>query len=186
MENLAQPQPRPGASASAVQSGSQEVSPERPGHVSRASFDLSNVAQSTGFLAESAFSNLRKSLAAQRPLNFTTVPEGKQSPQPDRERELKPVSVTKPTLEDRLRASFAIGEASNATTPDAISHSPSPKPGSTSVLGNIANAPILSPKSTPLPDSPLLISSPPPTLALARVIASPPPLDLSKIGRAHV
>lgn len=149
MENLAQPPPpsRPRSG----RSSSQDLSPERPEHPLRASsVDLQSagrsVAQTTGHLAESALSNLRKSIAAQRPFSIVP-PDGRSSPQPDRE--LKPVS--KLNLEDRLRSSFAIGEASTSTTPDARSHAPSPKP-----LPTLSHP--LSPTSTPLPDS--LVGSP--------------------------
>ena len=159
VEDLAQPQPRP---ARTGRSESQDFSPERPGAVSRSSFDLSsasrNITHSTGNLAESAITNLRKSLASQRPF-VGTSPDGRGSPKP--ERELRPVS--KPTLEDRLRASFAIGEASNATTPEGVSHTSSPKPISTQ------SEKVLSPRSTPLPDSP--VDSP----RLSRSIAASPP-----------
>lgn len=164
VEDLAQPQPRP---ARTGRSESQDFSPERPGATSRGSFDLSsasrNITQSTGLLAESAITNLRKSLASQRPFTGTS-PDGRGSPRPDRE--LRPVS--KPTLEDRLKASFAIGEASNVTTPDVISHSSSPKP---IIAKN--NETILSPKSTPLPESPLQLSTP------SRADASQPPLNVA-------
>ncbi|KAG5648052.1 hypothetical protein DXG03_007087 [Asterophora parasitica] len=52
------------------------------------------------------------------------------------------------TLEDRLRAAtFAIGDASNATTPE-ISRKASP------AVGSVVSTHPLSPSSTPLPDSP--------------------------------
>ena len=157
MENLAQPQPRPGHPG---RSESQEVSPnsDRSEHHhprGSASFDLSSVAQSTGHLAESAFSNLRKSLTTQRPFSVVspsmeTNRAASASPQPDRE--LKPVS--KPTLEDRLRASFAIGDLSGNPTPFP-SHAPSPSPRLVSVPNGVR-----SPESTPLPDSPPMSPSP--------------------------
>lgn len=162
VEDLAQPQPRP---ARTGRSESRDFSPERPGAVSRSSFDLSsasrNITQSTGLLAESAITNLRKSLASQRPFAVPSQ-DGRGSPRPDRE--LRPVS--KPTLEDRLKASFAIGEASNVTTPGGVSQSSSPKP----VVAQ-SNESILSPKSTPLPESP--VQSPTPS----RAVAIPPLLD---------
>lgn len=162
VENLAQPQPRTGRTG---RSESLDYSPERPGLTSRNSFDSASsgrvVAHSAGNLAENAFSNLRKSLASQRPFTVTS-PEGRASPQPDRELR----AVSKPTLEDRLRASlFAIGDASTSTTPDFTSHAPSPRP---------LNTPghVLSPKSTPLPDSPVIVPAP------GGDHSSLPPLDL--------
>ncbi|KAL5534154.1 hypothetical protein ACEPAG_615 [Sanghuangporus baumii] len=164
MENLAQPQPQTRPSHPG-RSESQEVSPtsqsagvDRQHSRGSPSFDLTSVAHSTSHLAESAFSNLRKSLAAQRPFNVVSpsaesARAASTSPRPDRE--LKPVS--KPNLEDRLRASFTIGDISGSPTPNP-SHAPSPKPQQPAT-----NA-ILSPSSTPLPDSP-------PT--------SPPPIDLT-------
>ncbi|KAF5377593.1 hypothetical protein D9615_005338 [Tricholomella constricta] len=96
---------------------------------------------SSSQLAESALSNLRKSLAIQRSGSVGS-PSKHSSPTPPRD------GRTKSTLEDRLRAAtFAIGEASNATTPE-ISRKPSP-----SVTSVVSSHP-LSPSSTPLPDSP--------------------------------
>ncbi|KAJ7225446.1 hypothetical protein GGX14DRAFT_638792, partial [Mycena pura] len=112
---------------------------------------------STGQLAESALSNLRKSLAHQRPAS-----PGK-SPPPR----------AKSTLEDRLRASFTIGEVSNDSTPAAsLRVSPDPPPmaeqqNAPNSVSEIAAKPALelvparqpmSPSSTPLPES--RVSSP--------------------------
>ncbi|EJD03875.1 uncharacterized protein FOMMEDRAFT_121185 [Fomitiporia mediterranea MF3/22] len=150
MENLAQPQPRPSHPG---RSESQELATdsERLNHQharGSASFDLSSVAHSTGTLAESAFSNLRKSLAAQRPYTATSPSAespraGSSSPKPDRE--LRPVS--KPGLEERLRASFAIGDVSTSPTPTP-SHAPSPGPHRPAPTNEV-----VSPRSVPLPDS---------------------------------
>lgn len=173
MDSLAQPQPRPTHPGRAE---SQEFSRDpdrlerqhsRGGHGGSASFDISSVAQSTGNLAESAFSNLRKSLAVQRPFAAAGSPSaeaarfGSTSPEPERERELKPVS--KPALEDRLRASFAIGDVSGSPTP-STSHAPSPRPSQPAAPMPIQ---VLSPKSTPLPDTP-------PVSPLAVDLTSPP------------
>ncbi|KAH8120436.1 hypothetical protein DFH11DRAFT_1560033 [Phellopilus nigrolimitatus] len=173
VENLAQPQPHPTHSG---RSESQDFSPERSEHqqharAASASFDLSSVAQSTGHLAESAFSNLRKSLAAQRAFAATSPTPAaggsrNMSPQPDRELR----AVTKLTLEDRLRASFAIGEASGSTTPDHLSQAPSPRPA---LPPTPAPDRVMSPTSMPLPDSP--VASPTPDIGLT----SPSPLTLS-------
>ena len=101
--------------------------------------------------------NLRKSLATRSHARPGT-PQGSDrnsdrqstgSPQPDKK------SMAKSNLEDRLRASFAIGEASVSATPDAVSHAPSPKPineelhSDSQVVGKD-----ISPTSTPLPESP--------------------------------
>lgn len=168
VENLAQPQPRPSRPQHA---DSQDAIPERPDHHrASGSFDLSSVALSTGHMAESAFSNLRKSIAAQRPF-MATSPTGeasssRASPQPDRE--LKPVS--KPTLEDRLRANFSIGDASVTPSPGP-SHTSSPKPPP------VAADVVLSPRTVPLPDSPVQGSID--GLALPHPLADPPRLELS-------
>lgn len=146
VEGLAQPQPRP---SKPQRTESQDLTgSDRPGEHTRGStsFDLSSVAHSTGHLAESAFSNLRKSLAAQRPFTVTSPSAegtGRASPQADRE--LKPVS--KPTLEDRLRASFAIGDLSVSPSPGP-SQAASPKPPSQGIDD-------ISPHSIPLPGSPV-------------------------------
>lgn len=169
VENLAQPQPRPSRPQRAE---SQDLTPERPEHTRNStSFDLSSVAHSTGHLAESAFSNLRKSLAAQRPFTVTsptTDASARASPQPDRE--LKPVS--KPTLEDRLRATFAIGDASASPSP-GHSHASSPKPPPLSADS------VLSPRSVPLPDSPIQTGNLDQTM-LSHPLAELPELDPSE------
>lgn len=168
METLAQPQPHKG--------GSRTNSPDSAEHASRAggSLDIQgagrHVVSSTGHLAEAAFSNLRKSLAAQRPFTVvsptaegsTGTRSGRSSPLASSpsggDRELRPVH--KSTLEERLRASFAIGEASAATTPEggshAPSHAPSPKPAPQSNPPGPVPSLALSPTSTPLPDSPII------------------------------
>ncbi|KAJ7619105.1 hypothetical protein DFH06DRAFT_1482915 [Mycena polygramma] len=134
---------------------------------------------STGQLAESALSNLRKSLASQRPAS-----PSQKSPPPPR--------AHKSTLEDRLRAAaFSIGEASTETTPAASSRvSPAPPPVDTAAEPSVTAtetepiaAPeaateshpttiqtVFSPSSTPLPDSP--VSSP-----LQLHEPTPPPSD---------
>jgi hypothetical protein len=97
-------------------------------------------------LAESALQNLRKSLASRR-----TASPG-QSTSPIRnashsENDLRP----KLNLEERLRATFTIGDVSNATTP-----SPSPAPPQVPSTSTQASERPLSPASTPLPLSPTL------------------------------
>ncbi|KAJ7181737.1 hypothetical protein C8R43DRAFT_1055509 [Mycena crocata] len=124
---------------------------------------------STGQLAESALSNLRKSLAHQRPAS-----PGQKSPPPPR--------AHKSTLEDRLRATFTVGEASSETTP-ATSSRVSPAPPAVDRLEEASvltadsepsTGAIISPSSTPLPES--RVSSPiqpePP-----HVLAPPPSFE---------
>ncbi|KAJ7103449.1 hypothetical protein B0H15DRAFT_812316 [Mycena belliarum] len=122
---------------------------------------LDGHAASTGQLAESALSNLRKSLASQRPAS----PSQKNIP---------PTRAHKTTLEDRLRATFTLGEASGETTPAASSTV------SLTLVDNPADPPtrasepeptvkILSPSSAPLPESrvvsPIEVHEPTPVLA---------------------
>lgn len=75
---------------------------------------------STTHLADSALNNLRKSLTSQRTGLPAPASSHAASPPSDR--------PSKARLEDRLRASFAIGEASNATTPTNASSRASPSP----------------------------------------------------------
>lgn len=178
IDNIAQPQPR---STRLGRSESQDLSdaersPEHQHSRSSGSFDLTGVAQSTGHLAESAFSNLRKSLASQRPFTASTSPTTQDgtrgssvSPRPDRE--LRP--ATRTTLEERLRASFAIGEASNSSTPEP-SHAPTPKPQPSEP----SDRQQLSPWLVPLPDSrpPTPIEVPP--FPVEVNLASPTPLNI--------
>ncbi|KAJ6503473.1 hypothetical protein C8R47DRAFT_1316667 [Mycena vitilis] len=150
---------------------------------------------SAGQLADSALSNLRKSLASQRPAS-----PSQKSPPPPRAHKL--------TLEDRLRAAaFSIGEASTETTPAASSRvSPAPPPVDTVAepLEKAAEtepiaAPettaepqpntiqtVFSPSSTPLPDSPVssplqlheptpVLVAPPPPVPKSPVLEEPPP-----------
>lgn len=133
---------------------------------------------SSSHLAESALSSLKKSLAAQRPASPGTnhtrttsasssiaepAPISSPAPSP------KPRTAGRSTLEDRLRAKFAIGDASNSSTPTASARvSPSPILGAEHPLAisprvsQDQDIPVvkgppnpLSPTSTPLPDSPL-------------------------------
>lgn len=124
-------------------------------------------------LAESALSNLRKTLVTQRP-GSPGIKSSSSGP------DLSARSRT--TLEDRLRAKFVLGEASGGTTPSqsqktspastpvpVIDHplSPVPTPAETkSSPSDEPNHP-LSPESTPLPDSPVILPS----------ILSPTPLS---------
>ncbi|THH20641.1 hypothetical protein EW146_g766 [Bondarzewia mesenterica] len=129
---------------------------------------LSRSASLDSHLADSTISNFRKSLASQRP----------GSPGPGNGH----ASVhsvdgrsSKRRLEDRLRASFAIGEASNANSPSVSSHtSPSPVPAIDHPL---------SPPSIPLPnspDTPNAKSNDPPSPIL--LSPTPPPLSIEPIN----
>ena len=132
-----------------------------------------SVSPSSSQLADSALSSLRKTLASQRPTSPATVT--KTSPST----ESQPRQRT--TLEDRLRAKFAIGDASNGTSPSqsirstpsstpipVVDHPLSPVPPGAPSSFATETDPILSPKSIPLPDSPLgslIIASPVPETA---------------------
>ncbi|KAJ7786400.1 hypothetical protein B0H16DRAFT_1657710 [Mycena metata] len=146
---------------------------------------------STGHLAESALSNLRKSLAQQRPAS------PQKSPPPPR--------APKMTLEDRLRAAaFTIGEPSTETTPAAsarvspaplvIDNKPADAPPERAAVPELTTHPLspsdthplspasthpLSPSSTPLPDSrvssPTLLHEPAPILAALAPLPLPDP-----------
>ncbi|CAK5280554.1 unnamed protein product [Mycena citricolor] len=140
VQNLAQVAPH-------VRSSSESGHPERPASPSGKPRD-GHSPSSTGTLAESALSNLRKTLVQQR------GPEKAQSPPPR----------AKSKLEDRLRASFAIGEASSETTPATSARvSPAPAPPEAEEQVRMSSPETvtthpLSPTSTPLPES--RISSP--------------------------
>ncbi|KAH9847351.1 hypothetical protein C2E23DRAFT_519131 [Lenzites betulinus] len=191
VESLAQPV-KPAGSA---EGGSAEEAPARPS-VDGVRASLS----SSTLLAESALNNLRKTLVAQRPASpanataqvSTSPPEPAATPPP------KPRPSTRTTLEDRLRAKFAIGDASNATTPASSSRA-SPAPvsvadhplagppsrSSTPDLPTVKGPPNpLSPRSTPLPDSPLVSPAPQPFQSLIAhaanisVTSLPAPLEL--------
>ncbi|KAG7450442.1 uncharacterized protein BT62DRAFT_512469 [Guyanagaster necrorhizus] len=114
-------------------------------HSRSASLDLagrSTSPLSSSQLAESALSNLRKSFAPPRSASPSTSPR---SPTSNVARDHLPKS----SLEERLRASFTIGDVSNGPTPD-VSARASPAPQAPAMEHP------LSPSSTPLPDSPPL------------------------------
>jgi hypothetical protein len=119
---------------------------------------------SSGQLADSAMSNLRKSLVSQR--------SGSPRPSSPTPHVHPGAPLIKSNLEERLRAKFAIGEASNGTTPSASART-SPQPAQ---ISNDMYIPP-SPRSTPLPESPTLspIALPPTTSPVQR---EPPPLSL--------
>ncbi|KIJ68369.1 hypothetical protein HYDPIDRAFT_165234 [Hydnomerulius pinastri MD-312] len=165
VESLAQPPPRqshdnsPPGDEDNAWSRSTEVNSSRQ-----------SSPQSSTVLAENALTNLRKSLAAQR--SGSPAPPRSGSPQP-RAASPGPQSLPKgnsdnglrkTTLEERLRASFAVGDASGGSTPTPSARA-SPSPHSVPVTQHP-----LSPTSTPLPESPSL-----PPLA----VISPPATPLS-------
>ncbi|KAF7339405.1 GRIP domain-containing protein [Mycena sanguinolenta] len=108
-------------------------------------------ASSTGQLAESALSNLRKSLA--RPASPIPASRNPNAPKPH-----------KMTLEERLKAAaFTIGEASGETTP-AVSSRVSPAPVTPSVdkpLDSVEPSRVSSPIELHEP-APILVAAPPP------------------------
>ncbi|KAJ7038120.1 hypothetical protein C8F04DRAFT_1220408 [Mycena alexandri] len=178
VENLA---PHPRQSSDSTPPDARPASPART-----RSNDGHGSPGSTGQLAESALSNLRKSLAQQRPAS----PSQKSPPPP---------KAHKMTLEDRLRAAaFTIGEPSTETTPAASTRvSPAPllvdkpadAPPEHAAVPELTTHPLspsdahpLSPSSTPLPDSrvssPILLHEPAPILAAPRPLpqADPDPV----------
>ncbi|KAJ6575196.1 hypothetical protein B0H19DRAFT_1208639 [Mycena capillaripes] len=138
---------------------------------------------STGQLAESALSNLRKSLASQRPASPRPA-----SPSPS-QKSPPPPRAHKLTLEDRLKAAaaFTIGDTSSETTPAASSRvspvpppvdKPSDAPEKPTDMPETAAEPEpthpLSPSSTPLPES--RVSSPIQLHAPTPILVTPSPL----------
>lgn len=118
--------------------------PHEP-HTRSASLDLAGPSTSplsSSQLAESALSNLRKSLTSPRSASPGT---SARSPSSGVARD----PLQKSSLEERLRASFTIGDVSNGPTPD-VSARASPAPRAPTVEHP------LSPSTIPLPDSPSL------------------------------
>lgn len=114
--------------------------------------------QSTNQLADAALNNMRRSFSSQRPGSplsrssspvSSSIPKSNSTPDP---------GLRKFTLEERLRASFSVGDASNATSP-AISSRASPVSNAVVVTQHP-----LSPTSIPLPASPVILpaAAPPP------------------------
>ncbi|PIL31602.1 hypothetical protein GSI_06304 [Ganoderma sinense ZZ0214-1] len=155
---------------------------------------------SSSHLAESALSSLRKSLAAQRPASpganharttSASSPVAEPAPISSPAPSPKPRTAGRSTLEDRLRAKFAIGDASNSSTPTASARtSPSPVPTAEHPLAIFPSvsqdqdAPVvkgppnpLSPTSTPLPDSPLQS----PVVDGANSLETLPPTDVNPL-----
>lgn len=125
-------------------------------------------------LAETALTNLRKTAVSNSPASPSAMAGATEPPN-------KSHVGGRTTLEERLRAKFAIGDASNTTTPASSSRtSPSPVPGAQHPLA-LDTAPSndipevkgeqndpLSPTSTALPDSPALS----PTIEASQPLAS--------------
>lgn len=117
--------------------------------------------QSTNQLADAALNNMRRSFSSQRPGSplsrssspvSSSIPKSNSTPDP---------GLRKFTLEERLRASFSVGDASNATSP-AISSRASPVSNAVVVTQHP-----LSPTSIPLPASPVILpaAAPPPPVS---------------------
>lgn len=170
VESLAQHSPKPSLDGS--------IPTEE--HAARGSLDAAGIRQSLSsstLLADTALSSLRKTLVAQRPAS----PVSKTAPAAE-------IGSPRPrtTLEDRLRAKFAIGDASNGTSPSqsakpspagtptpAPDHPLSPAPPSEQPSPSPEPAHPLSPKSTPLPESPVVSGSVASLVPLARVTSHP-------------
>ncbi|CCM05148.1 uncharacterized protein FIBRA_07357 [Fibroporia radiculosa] len=134
VENLAQHPPR------------QDSADERQ---SRSSLDTGlRASLSSAQLAESALSNIKKTLAAQRSGSPSpSLSHASHSPGADiGPKRPASQSTTRTTLEDRLRAKFAISDNSSSPTPVSSS-------GSSPSLRVVIDHP-LSPTSAPLPESP--------------------------------
>ncbi|OBZ79168.1 Laminin subunit alpha-2 [Grifola frondosa] len=137
VETLAQHSPK----------SSQDASATTDEGDSRSSLDsvggLRTSISSSSQLAESALSNLRKTLVAQR-----SGSPGPSKPVASSSDSTPRPAAPRTTLEDRLRAKFAIGDVSNSSSPISSTRtSPSPIPVS------MSDHP-LSPSHTPLPKSP--------------------------------
>ncbi|KAL4242188.1 hypothetical protein ABKN59_001856 [Abortiporus biennis] len=152
VESLAQHSPK----------ASQDSTAEEQAGRSSIDSTLRQSLSSSSQLAESALSNLRKTLVAQRPASPSLGKTASTNDSPTR----PPGSRT--TLEDRLRAKFTIGDASAGPSPSASSKtsrvstpvtdhplSPSPSLGSDHPPKPDRECPP-SPRTVPLPDSPLL------------------------------
>jgi len=106
---------------------------------------------SSGQLAESALSSLRKSFVSQRPGSSVESPRASSTPSPPQG------APRKSNLEERLRrATLAVGEASGSpstSTPKHSSRIASPSPMSRNPLKRVEGSPC----STPLPASPVVL-----------------------------
>ncbi|KAI0704949.1 hypothetical protein BC835DRAFT_1403872 [Cytidiella melzeri] len=163
VENLTQHSPKP----------SQDALVDDAAALGLAESLTGSAASSSSQLAEAAMSNLRKSLGPQRSASPSTK-ESNSDPT-----SVAPAPRSRTTLEDRLRAKlFVLGEASAGSTPNqSVKGSPSMTPVQLlpEPTTNPATDP-LSPKSTPLPDSPILeasVSLPAPLSAITAHPLSP-------------
>ncbi|KAI6162251.1 hypothetical protein EDD17DRAFT_1886404 [Pisolithus thermaeus] len=132
-----------------------------------------NTSRSSSQLAESALLNLRKSLATQRA--SAALPQRSASPQ-SLPKNSSETSLRKSTLEERLRASFTIGESLSGTTSNAPSSRASPGPDPPHAPQNT-----LSPETVSLPESPTQVVSGLPTEEHTIPVPhsqSPPPISL--------
>ena len=146
--------------------GQHSPKPSQDASAARSSTDSLRQTTSSGQLADSTKSSLKKSIANQR--SSSPAPRASVS---DQGAGRSPGHRT--TLEDRLRAKFTIGDATTSTTPSGsskpsraptpvtdhpLSPSPSPRPTSPDIDQADFEHP-LSPTSIPLPQSPVLISA---------------------------
>ncbi|KAI6047574.1 hypothetical protein EDC04DRAFT_2619028 [Pisolithus marmoratus] len=168
METLVQDQSSPGD--------------EPPNGTRPRSPDVNTSRSSSSQLAESALLNLRKSLAAQRA--GAAIPQRSASPQsrsgspqpPSVPKSNSDTSLRKSTLEERLRASFTIGESLSGTTSNSPSSRASPGLDAPHAPQNV-----LSPESISLPESPTQVEPDFPTkerIIPAPCSPSPPPVSL--------
>lgn len=220
VESLAAVQHSPKSSQDASSSTADSSSLDTNG-AARSSLDAQSIRaslSSSSQLAEVALSNLRKSLITQRPASPAQRPGSPASGQGQRAASGS-VSVeqnagsgsaggagagairssgSRTTLEDRLRAKFSIGDASNASTPaSSIRSSPIPASSpSPAHAHTTATAPVpvlvtehpLSPASTPLPESPAIPSVQDPLSPVSEPFSDSPtntPTIVAPIPRIH-
>ncbi|KAL4071000.1 hypothetical protein J3A83DRAFT_4130766 [Scleroderma citrinum] len=125
---------------------------------------------------DSPLSNLRKSIAVQRvasaaPQRRSTSPSPLSVPKSGSD-----TGIRKSRLEERLRASFTIGDSPGSTTPNAPSSRASPTPDAIPVIQHP-----LSPESIPLPGSPTQVTPDPPSNESVKLISrSQSPAPTSK------
>lgn len=145
VEGLAQPQPR----------RSQDLNSDDNRFISGPpDAQSARQSQSTNQLADAALNNIRRSFASQRsgsPLSRSSSPVSSSIPKssnstPDH-------GLRKFTLEERLRASLSVGDASNTTPPATSSRA---SPASNAVV--VTQHP-LSPTAIPLPASPVILAT---------------------------
>ncbi|KAF9229358.1 hypothetical protein BS17DRAFT_689886 [Gyrodon lividus] len=173
VESLAQPPPRQSQDNGSLMDGDNTRS---------RSPDVNSLRQSSTHssaqLAENALMNLRKSLATQRsaspaPPNTGNLQPRSGSPGPSSlPKNNSDSGLRKTTLEERLRASFVVGDASEGSTPHPSTRVSSPP------LVSVTQHP-LSPTSTPLPESPNLptVTTPSPPELSPAIFVSPESTD---------